>query len=96
MTAYFIAQIEVDDPEGYQDYLAGFMPIFERHGGQLLATSGKPIEVIEGTWDLSRVVLMAFPDLASAHAWKDDPDYVALAKIRQRTARTNMILVEGI
>ena len=32
---------EVPDfvPEEYQNYLLGFMSIFERHGGELLATS---------------------------------------------------------
>jgi uncharacterized protein (DUF1330 family) len=36
MSAYVLAQIQIDDPDEYQNYLAGFMPIFERHGGELL------------------------------------------------------------
>ena len=68
MPAYFIAQINVTDPDGYKDYLAGFMPIFQRHGGTLLATSGKEIEVIEGEWAHPRIVLMSFPDMAAARA----------------------------
>ena len=32
MTAYVLAQLRIDDPDEYQNYLAGFMPIFERHG----------------------------------------------------------------
>lgn len=38
---------------------------------------------------------MEFPDLETAQAWKNDPDYVALARIREKTATTNMILVES-
>ena len=96
MPAYFIAQIQIDDPDRYQDYLAGFMPIFERHGGRLLTVSSKPVDIIEGDWPEGGIVLMEFPSLAAAHAWKDDPDYVALAEIRHATARTNMVLVEGL
>ncbi|MEX0286430.1 MAG: DUF1330 domain-containing protein [Paracoccaceae bacterium] len=96
MPAYFIAQIQIDDPDGYQGYLAGFMPIFERHGGRLLTVSSKPLDIIEGEWVHDGVVLMEFPSLDAARAWKDDPDYVALAEIRKRTARTNMVLVEGL
>lgn len=96
MPAFFIAQIRIEDPEVYRDYLAGFMPIFERHGGRLLVTSAKPVERLEGTWPEGGVVVMEFPDLDSARAWKNDPDYIALAAIRQRSANTNMVLVEGI
>lgn len=96
MPAYFIAQVHIHDPDGYQDYLKGFMPIFERHGGRLLTVSSKPVDRIEGTWPEGGVVLMEFPDMAAARAWKDDPDYVELARIRQATATTNMILVEGL
>ncbi len=96
MTAYVIAQIEVHDPEGYKAYLAGFMPIFERHGGRLLATSARETAVIEGEWGYPRTVLMEFADLETATRWLNDPDYAALAEIRKRTARTNMALVEGV
>lgn len=96
MTAYMIAQIDIHDPEEYQRYLAGFMPIFERHGGRLLATSRNRTEVIEGDWAHPHTVLMAFPSVALAHAWHADPDYRALARHRQDAARTNLVLVEGI
>ncbi len=96
MAAYFIAQITIHDPDGYQGYLEGFMPIFDRHGGRLLTVSSKPVEVIEGTWPEDGIVLMEFPSLEAAKAWKDDPDYVELAKIRHKTATANMVLVEGL
>ncbi|WP_170478820.1 DUF1330 domain-containing protein [Ruegeria arenilitoris] len=96
MTAYFIAQISIHDPDGYQKYLEGFMPIFDRHGGRLLTVSSRPVEVIEGTWVENGIVLMEFPTLDAANAWRNDPDYLELAKIRHQTATTNMVLVEGL
>ena len=91
-----IAQIRITDPDEYQTYLQGFMPIFERHGGTLLATSAKDIDVIEGDWALDRVVLMQFPDTAHARAWYNDPDYTALARHRHASARANLALVDGL
>ncbi len=96
MPAYFIAQISIHDPEGYQGYLQGFLEIFNRHGGRLLTVSSKPVEVIEGEWEKDGIVLMEFPSMEAAEAWKNDPDYVALAKIRQNTASTNLVLVDGL
>lgn len=96
MPAYFIAQIDVHDPEEYRHYLAGFFPIFERHGGELLVASSKETEVIEGAWAHPRTVVLKFPSVEKAHAWKDDPDYQRLAVYRWRAAHTNMVLVEGV
>lgn len=95
MSVYVVGQLDVHDPAGYAAYLAGFMPGFERHGGVLLATSRKKTEVLEGEWALPRTVLMRFPDRASAMAWYTGPEYRALATIRRRTARTNLVIVGG-
>lgn len=96
MSAFFIAQLNIHDPDNYKNYLAGFMPIFERYGGELIITSSKTIELIEGEWDYPSVVVLKFPDLDHARRWHDDPEYMALAAHRHASAQTNMILVEGI
>ena len=96
MSAYMVGQIQVDDPDEYQKYLDGFMPIFQRHGGELLAVSSSELEVIEGEWAYPRTVIMKFPSVEAAHAWHDDPDYQALAEHRWRSSRANLVLVDGI
>ena len=96
MSAYVLAQLQIDDPDEFQIYLTGFMPIFERHGGELLATSKCKTMVVEGSWAYPRTVIMKFPSVESAQAWCDDPDYQALAEHRHRSARTNLVIVEGM
>lgn len=96
MSAYFIAQIRIDDPETYKNYLAEFMPVFQHHKGEILVTTSQTPETIEGTWPLPRVVLMKFPDLDHARRWHNDPKYQEMVKYRYASAQTNMILVEGI
>ena len=95
MTAYFIAQITVHDPERYKEYLAGFMPIFKRHDGRLRVTTAQEPTVIEGSWDLDRIVVLEFPNTEQAERWLNDPDYQALAQHRHHAAQTNMVLVNG-
>ena len=96
MSAYIIAQIEIHDPDEYQKYLNGFMPIFNRHGGQLLVTSSKEVRVLEGTWNLPRMVVMEFPDTEHALNWLNDPEYKTLAQHRHNSAQANLVLVEGV
>ena len=96
MSAYMIAQIQIDDPDEYKNYLAGFMPIFQRYGGELLATTGCETEVVEGEWAYSRTVIMKFPSVEQAQDWHHDPDYQRLAEPRHRAARANLALVHGL
>ena len=96
MSAYMVAQIKVDDPEEYKHYIVGFLPIFEKYGGELLATSKSETEIIEGEWVHPRTVIMKFPSLEDARNWHHDPEYQALAEHRWRSAQTNLVLVEGV
>ena len=94
MSAYMIGQIQITDPEEYQKYLAGFYPIFERHGGRVVGQDPEA-EVIEGTWAYPRTIIMRFPSREAAHAWHADPDYQTLAQHRYRSAKVNLVLVDG-
>jgi len=96
MPVYVVGQLEVLDWDNYQEYLNCFMPSFERHGGRLLAKSMQDTKVLEGSWASSRTVLLEFPSARDAEDWYSDPEYVELMKIRHRTAKTNLVLVEGL
>jgi uncharacterized protein (DUF1330 family) len=91
-----VAQIQINDPDEYNKYLAGFIPIFERYGGELLVTSKFETEVLEGEWAYPRTVIMKFPSIERAHNWHNDPDYQALAEHRKRSAQANLVLIQGI
>ena len=94
MKAYVVAQTEVFDRVGYQPYADGFEDIFYRYGGRFIASSQSKTVVAEGSWNPPNTVIMEFPDRSAAEAWLSDPDYVELAKVRHRTARTNMVIVD--
>lgn len=95
MSAYVIAQIKWEDPASRDQYVAAFYPVFERHGGTLLAATDDLTEILEGTWQLPGTVIMRFPSTDHARAWLSDPDYQAAAQIRHCSALTNLVLVEG-
>ena len=91
-----VGQLNIHTPDEYGDYLSGFMPIFERYNGELLANSKQETEVLEGTWVMPRTVLMRFSSAEVARSWYNDPDYQCLAEIRRRNADTNLVIVHGI
>jgi len=95
MSAYVVGQIQIDDTEEYQQYLDGFLPSFQRHGGKLLATTKNSTEVIEGKWAYPNTVILEFPSLEAAHDWHTDPEYVELVSHRHKAAKTNLAIVDG-
>lgn len=91
---YWIAHVEVRDPEGYKDYVTAARSAFERFGAKMLARGG-PWEALEGT-NLPRNVVIEFASLQAAHDCYHSPEYQAAKAIRQRYADAQMVLVEGV
>ncbi len=95
MSHYMIANISIRDRQEYSRYEAGFMDIFARYAGELLAVSDDP-EIVEGEWPFTRAVVIRFPDAEKARAWYDSPEYQALAEHRWRASTGNIIGLEGL
>jgi uncharacterized protein (DUF1330 family) len=95
VTVYAIAQLKFTDRAAYDRYQAGFMEVFRRHPGTLLAADESP-QVMEGNWDREKVVLMAFPDEAAFRGFVQSPEYEEIAKDRRAGADTVVLLVKGL
>ena len=95
MATYVIVNIEVTDPLRYQEYIRQVKPIVEAYGGRYLVRGGQT-EPLEGSWIPHRVVILEFSDSARARSWWNSLEYASTKKIRQESAKTDMIMVEGI
>ncbi|MGD0609949.1 MAG: DUF1330 domain-containing protein [Anaerolineales bacterium] len=94
MSAYVIVDIDVVDPEGYEEYKKLASAAVNLYGGRYLARGGRN-ETLEGEWHARRLVLLEFQSLERAKAWVNSPEYAPARAIRQKTAHTNMVVVEG-
>ena len=94
MPAYFIAEIEVTNPAGYDAYrpLAGAS--IAQYGGRFVVRGGKA-ELVEGAKEPARIVVIEFADTAAAKRWYDSPEYQEALKIRLANSTGRVILVEG-
>jgi uncharacterized protein (DUF1330 family) len=95
MPAYVIVDIEVTDPARYEDYKKLAPGAVAAYGGQYLARGGQT-EVLEGTWQPKRLVILEFASVAQAKAWVDSAEYRPARELRQQSARSNMVVVEGM
>lgn len=94
MSVYIVAQITIHDRAEYARYEEGFLGVFQRFKGELLAVSENPA-VVEGAWPCTRTVLMRFPSQDEAERWYRSPDYQAIAQHRLRASTGNAVIVEG-
>ena len=92
--AYWIARVDVRDPERYKDYVSTAKPAFERFGANFLARGGQFVE-LEGK-ARARNVVIEFPSIQAAVDCYNSPEYQAAAKIRQECADAEMVVVESV
>ena len=95
MAAYVIAEVDVRDKERYEDYKRMVPPTLEQYGGRLIVRGGAT-ETLEGDWSPGRVVIVEFPSAEQARAWWGSDEYAPAKELRQATADSKLILVEGV
>lgn len=97
MTAYAVAHLTEPPevlPEEALVYMERVQATLDPFGGRFLVHGG-PVEIREGTWP-GALVLIEFPDLASARAWYESDTYSTLKPLRTRNVPGHAILVDGV
>ena len=95
MPAYIIVEIEVTDPVGYEEYKKQAAATVHKYDGKYIVRGGKA-EILEGNWKPKRIVILEFPTVARAKEWLTCEEYREPRKLRHRTAKTNMLVIEGV
>jgi len=95
MCAYVIVEIDIVDPAGYEEYKQLASATVEKYGGKYIIRGGA-VEPLEGDWNPKRIVVLQFDSIQRAKEWLNCDEYREPRKMRHRTARTRMIVVEGV
>ena len=94
MPAYIIADIQVTDPAGYDQYRPLAAASIALSGGRFVVRGGK-VDLLEGAPEPERIVVIEFPDADTARRWYSSEEYQKALKIRQSASRGRVFLVEG-
>jgi uncharacterized protein (DUF1330 family) len=90
---YWIARVDVHDPEVYKDYVAANAAAFAKYGARFLVRGGRS-EAPEGT-PRSRNVVIEFKDYDTAVECYRSPEYVAAKKLREPASVADLLIIEG-
>ena len=94
MPAFIVATVRITDPDQFQHYSGAIKGVSAEHGGEAVV-AGAVSEVLEGASPVGeRVVVVRFPDAASARAYIADPRYQKGKALRQGAAELEMRLLE--
>jgi uncharacterized protein (DUF1330 family) len=92
--AYWIARVDVHDPETYKQYVETAKPAFERYNAKFLARGGRT-EAVQGA-ARARNVLIEFASMEDALACWNSPEYTKAREIRSKVSTGEFVLVEGV
>ena len=94
MPAFVVVQIDVTDPERYEQYKKRVPPTVEAYGGRFLVRGGAT-ETLEGDWEPGRLVILEFPSRERARAWWSSEEYRLPKEIRRSASRSDLLIADG-
>ncbi len=94
MPAYIIVELLITDKEGYGEYKRLAPTSISSYDGKYIIRGGRT-ESLEGNWNPERIAVLEFPTFERAKEWYASEMYKKARSIRQQTAITKMILIEG-
>lgn len=90
---YWIARVDVHDPDAYKDYVAANGAVFRKFGARFLVRGGQSVTP-EGTVRQRNVVL-EFPSYADAVACYQSADYQPVKAMRTAASEADIVIIEG-
>ena len=91
--AYWVAHVDVADPQVYDEYRRLNAAPFAEFGARFIVRGGEQ-EVREGT-ARSRTVVIEFPSYEAAVACFESPAYQAAMAVRTAVSTADMVIVRG-
>lgn len=95
MPIYVVAQGCIKDRERLEEYEGKAVASIAAYGGKLIAYDENP-EIIEGTVDTLRTVILEFTSRQAFRTWYESPEYQKALPLRLEAAPGSLIVVEGL
>jgi uncharacterized protein (DUF1330 family) len=95
MPAYLISRITVTDPQKYEEYKKAAPEAIRRYGGRYLVRGGE-VEVLDGSHDGRRLVVLEFPSIEDVRKFWNSPEYAEAKKLREGAATMDAWAVPGL
>lgn len=93
--AYIVVDVDIHNPEIYEDYKKQVVHIVTAFGGEYIARGGALDVIQDELWRPTRMVLLKFPSVAQAKGFLDSPEYAPVKQMRLDNSTGTLVIVEG-
>ena len=90
---YWIALVDVTDPEAYKAYVAANAVAFGKYGAKFVVRAGRNEQPEDPAG--TRHVVIEFDSYDTALACYRSPEYAAAMELRKDAASARLVIVEG-
>ncbi len=91
---YIIVRVSILDSNLFQKYPPLSTEAMKKYGGKYIIRGGKT-DVLEGEWPVDRTTVVEFESFENAKKCYESLEYSKAMKIRQKSAKSDLILIEG-
>ena len=95
MPGYVIGNINVTDPDAFEQYRGMVPATIAAYGGKYLVRGGVA-DVVEGDWNPNRLVVLEFESVERAREWYNSPEYTPAKAVRLKASTGDLLFVEGV
>ena len=100
MSAYLVSQVEVLDPEAWENYRTRAAAVIREFGGRYLVR-GAVADVVEADWPAEepppqQVIIAEFPDMETLRRWYASPAYAEAFAFRAAAVKRRLFFADGI
>ena len=95
MAAYVLIDLEILDPQGFQEYLKLAAPTVKQYEGKAIV-GGAMSQTLEGDWHPHLLSIGEFPSVEQALRWYHSDEYAPARELRLRVTYSKAIVVQGI
>ncbi len=92
---YLVFRAQFHDPQALAAYGRAVGALVGEFGGRFLAVAASP-EVMEGSDDGRRLVILRFPSVTQARAFWSSDAYAEVKALREGAGTVDAVLVEGV
>lgn len=90
---YWVAHVDVNDPQVYETYKAANAAAFAEYGAKFLVRGGA--QTVEEGQSRSRTVVIEFPSLQAAQDCYHSDVYQAAKALRAPVSTGDLVIIEG-
>ena len=92
--AYLVALVKITSPDGWPEYRERVPQLVAEFGGRYLIRGGM-VEVLEGSYDGRRLMVLEFPSMEAIRSFWNSPQYAAMKKLREGSGDLDVWAVPG-